>query len=70
MKAFPDVKLVTKPAMQWEPTNAANVAQDPIRTAINLLGMPPQYTQMIQGALVLAAMTLDSFKQIIRVRYL
>jgi ribose transport system permease protein len=41
-----------------------------IRTAINLLGMPPQYTQMIQGALVLAAMTLDSFKQIIRVRYL
>jgi hypothetical protein len=32
--------------------------------------MPPQYTQMIQGALVLAAMTLDSLKQVIRVRYL
>jgi ribose transport system permease protein len=41
-----------------------------IRTAINLLGMPPQYTQMIQGALVLAAMLLDALKQSIRTRYL
>jgi ribose transport system permease protein len=41
-----------------------------IRTAINLLGMPPQYTQMIQGALVLAAMLLDAVKQSIRARYL
>jgi ribose transport system permease protein len=41
-----------------------------IRTAINLLGMPPQYTQMIQGALVLAAMLLDALKQSIRARYL
>ncbi|WP_261327525.1 ABC transporter permease [Rhizobium leguminosarum] len=41
-----------------------------IRTAINLLGMPPQYTQMIQGGLVLAAMLLDSLKTSIRARYL
>ncbi|CAN7564097.1 ABC transporter permease [Mesorhizobium caraganae] len=41
-----------------------------IRTAINLLGMPPQYTQMIQGALVLAAVLLDSVKVSIRARYL
>jgi ribose transport system permease protein len=41
-----------------------------IRTAINLLGMPPQYTQMIQGTLVLAAMLLDALKQSIRTRYL
>jgi ribose transport system permease protein len=41
-----------------------------IRTAINLLGMPPQYTQMIQGGLVLAAMLLDAIKQSIRLRFL
>lgn len=41
-----------------------------IRTAINLLGMPPQYTQMIQGGLVLIAMLLDAGKQSIRARYL
>jgi ribose transport system permease protein len=41
-----------------------------IRTAINLLGMPPQYTQMIQGALVLAAMLLDALKQSVRARFL
>jgi ribose transport system substrate-binding protein len=35
MKAFPDVKLVTKPAMQWEPTNAANVAQDQLQAVPN-----------------------------------
>jgi ribose transport system permease protein len=40
-----------------------------IRTAINLLGMPPQYTQMIQGALVLAAMLLDALKQSIRAKF-
>jgi ribose transport system permease protein len=41
-----------------------------IRTAINLLAMPPQYTQMIQGALVLAAMLLDALKISIRAKYL
>ncbi|MER9731599.1 ABC transporter permease [Mesorhizobium sp. M0217] len=41
-----------------------------IRTAINLLSMPPHYTQMIQGALVLAAMLLDALKTTIRKRYL
>jgi ribose transport system permease protein len=41
-----------------------------IRTAINILGMPPQYTQMIQGTLILAAVLLDSLKLSIRSRYL
>ncbi|RWB76238.1 MAG: ABC transporter permease [Mesorhizobium sp.] len=41
-----------------------------IRTAINLLSMPPQYTQMIQGALVLSAMLLDALKTDVRARYL
>ena len=33
-----------------------------IQTAINLMGMPPHYTQMIHGALVLAAVLLDTLK--------
>ncbi|MHB1059958.1 MAG: ABC transporter permease [Rhodanobacter sp.] len=41
-----------------------------IRTAINVMGMPPHYTQMIQGGLVLAAVLLDAFKTSIRKRYL
>lgn len=41
-----------------------------IRTAINLLSMPPQYTQMIQGALVLSAVLLDAVKTSIRAKYL
>ena len=41
-----------------------------IQTAINVMGMPPHYTQMIQGALVLAAVLLDTLKTTIRRRYL
>jgi ribose transport system permease protein len=41
-----------------------------IRTAINILGMPPQFTPLIQGALILAAVLLDSLKLSIRSRYL
>ena len=41
-----------------------------IQTAINVMGMPPHYTQMIQGGLVLAAVLLDTFKTTIRRRYL
>ncbi|MCB1500294.1 MAG: ABC transporter permease [Bauldia sp.] len=41
-----------------------------IQTAINVMGMPPHYTQMIQGALVLAAVLLDTFKTTIRRHYL
>ncbi len=41
-----------------------------IQTAINVMGMPPHYTQMIQGGLVLAAVLLDTMKTTIRKRYL
>ena len=41
-----------------------------IQTAINVMGMPPHYTQMIQGGLVLAAVLLDTMKVSIRRRYL
>ncbi len=41
-----------------------------IQTAINVMGMPPHYTQMIQGSLVLAAVVLDTAKTSIRRRYL
>lgn len=41
-----------------------------IQTAINVMGMPPHYTQMIQGGLVLAAVLLDTMKNTIRRRYL
>jgi ribose transport system permease protein len=41
-----------------------------IQTAINVMGMPPHYTQMIQGALVLSAVLLDTLKTTIRRRYL
>ena len=41
-----------------------------IQTAINVMGMPPHYTQMIQGGLVLAAVLLDTLKTTIRKRYL
>jgi ribose transport system permease protein len=41
-----------------------------IQTAINVMGMPPHYTQMIQGSLVLAAVLLDTLKTAIRRRYL
>ncbi|MBA3520145.1 MAG: ABC transporter permease [Rhizobiales bacterium] len=37
-----------------------------IQTAINVMGMPPHYTQMIQGSLVLAAVLLDTFKTTVR----
>lgn len=41
-----------------------------IQTAINVMGMPPHYTQMIQGGLVLAAVLLDTAKTHIRRRFL
>jgi ribose transport system permease protein len=34
------------------------------------MGMPPHYTQMIRGGLVLAAVLLDTLKTTIRRRYL
>jgi ribose transport system permease protein len=37
-----------------------------IQTAINLMGMPAHYTQLIQGAMVLAAVLLDTLKLQIR----
>jgi ribose transport system permease protein len=37
-----------------------------IQTAINLMGLPAHYTQMILGALVLAAVLLDTVKLAIR----
>lgn len=39
-----------------------------IQTAINLMGLPAHYTQMILGALVLAAVLLDTLKYSIRQR--
>ncbi len=41
-----------------------------IQTAINVMGMPPHYTMMIQGVLVLAAVLLDTAKNGLRRRYL
>ena len=41
-----------------------------IQTAINVMGLPPHYTQMIQGGLVLAAVLLDTLKGSVRRRYL
>jgi ribose transport system permease protein len=37
-----------------------------INTAINLMGLPAHYTQMIHGGLVLAAVLLDTVKLTIR----
>ncbi|MEO5805466.1 ABC transporter permease [Devosia sp.] len=39
-----------------------------INTAINLMGLPANYTQVIHGFLVLAAVMLDTFKQSVRKR--
>ncbi|KXG87394.1 ABC transporter permease [Agrobacterium bohemicum] len=39
-----------------------------INTAINLMGLPANYTQVIHGFLVLAAVLLDTFKQKLRQR--
>ena len=41
-----------------------------IQTAINVMGLPPHFTQMIQGGLVLTAVLLDTLKTTIRKRYL
>jgi ribose transport system permease protein len=41
-----------------------------IDTAINVMGLQPQYMQVIRGGLVLAAVLLDSFKTVIRRSYL
>ena len=39
-----------------------------INTAINLMGLPANFTQVIHGLMVLAAVLLDTFKQTIRQR--
>jgi len=39
-----------------------------INTAITLMRLPPEYTQVIHGLLVLAAVLLDTFKQFVRRR--
>lgn len=39
-----------------------------ISTAINVMGMPPHYTQVIRGGLVLAAILLDTVKTTLRRR--
>jgi ribose transport system permease protein len=39
-----------------------------INTAINLMGMPAHFTQIIHGGLVLVAMLLDTLKTHIRAR--
>ena len=39
-----------------------------INTAINLMGLPANFTQVIHGLLVLAAVLLDTLKQTIRQR--
>ena len=41
-----------------------------IQTAINVMGLPPHFTQMNQGGLVLAAVLLDTLKTTIRKNYL
>jgi ribose transport system permease protein len=41
-----------------------------IQTAINVMGMPPHYTMVIQGTMVLVAVLLDTLKTTIRKRYL
>jgi ribose transport system permease protein len=41
-----------------------------IQTAINVMGMPPHYTMMIQGLLVLAAVLLDTAKNNLRRNYI
>ncbi|HEV7274672.1 MAG TPA: ABC transporter permease [Devosiaceae bacterium] len=41
-----------------------------IHTAINLMGLPAHYTQMILGGLVLAAVVLDVFKTRLREKFL
>lgn len=41
-----------------------------IDTAINVIGIPPHYMQVIRGMLVLAAVLLDSLKTVLRRRYL
>ncbi len=41
-----------------------------IQTAINVMGLPPHFTMMIQGGLVLAAVVLDTVKNTIRRQYL
>ena len=41
-----------------------------IQTAINVMGMPPHYTMVIQGSMVLVAVLLDTLKNTIRRKYL
>jgi ribose transport system permease protein len=41
-----------------------------IQTAINVMGMPPHYTMVIQGTMVLAAVLLDTLKNNIRRQFL
>ena len=41
-----------------------------IDTAINVMGMPPHYMQVVRGGLVLFAVLLDSMKRAIHRRFL
>jgi ribose transport system permease protein len=41
-----------------------------IQTAINVMGMPPHYTMVIQGTMVLVAVLLDTLKNNIRRQFL
>lgn len=41
-----------------------------IDTAINIMGMPPHYLQVIRGGLVLVAVLLDSFKTVIHRKFI
>jgi ribose transport system permease protein len=41
-----------------------------IDTAINIMGIPPHYMQVVRGTLVLIAVILDSVKSVIRKKYL
>lgn len=41
-----------------------------IDTAINVMGMPPHYIQVVRGGLVLTAVLLDSAKTVIRAKYM
>ena len=65
--------LVAVPLLVWlliglgsRFSSAPRVRTVDLHTAINLMGLPANFTQVIHGLLVLAAVLLDAFKQTIR----
>ena len=54
----------------WFAFTVAVLLLSAISTAINVMGMPPHYTLVIRGGLVLFAVLLDTVKTSIRRRYL